>query len=270
MDYLKNFIYGMILGVANIIPAISGGTMAVILNIYDKILYAISLKNVKRNLSFLIPLGLGCVASIFALSNVMISLMEHYTMILNFCFIGLIIGSVPMIYKRARYEKIKGRNVAIFFLALAFMFLMAMFGNGGLSNKTLAELGGLDLRLATWLLFVSAISTIAMILPGISGSFVMLLLGAYTIALEALANLNILVIIPIGIGIMLGGFIGIKFIKTMLRFHPQALYFAILGLIIGSIYSIYPGFIANIEGFLSLVLMLVFAVISYLFSKNSA
>ena len=80
MEYIKTLIHGMLLGIANAIPGVSGGTMAVVLNIYDKIMYALSLKNIKGNLKFLIPLGIGAVLGVFLLSNVIVSAMENYPM----------------------------------------------------------------------------------------------------------------------------------------------------------------------------------------------
>ena len=218
----------------------------------------------------MIPLAAGCGAGVFAFSKLMVTLLERYEMALSFCFIGLILGSIPMIYRRARYAQVKGRNLAVFFLCLAFMLTITILGGGELSNRTLAQMGGMSLPLALWLAASAAVSVVGMILPGISGSFVMLLLGVYAVALEAVANLNLPVLLPLCAGGLLGGVIGVKFIKNMLRFHPQALYFAILGLITGSIFTIWPGWTAGPEGFLSLALAVCFASLAYFFSRRSA
>ncbi len=269
MELLKNIVFGVILGISNVIPGVSGGTMAVILNVYDKLLYAISLKNIKKNARFLAAIGGGCLIGIVAFSKIVLYLLNHYEMAVNFCFIGLILGSVPMIYKRARYEKLKLRNFGVFLLALAGMLFLTWVAQGEFNNQTLEQAGGLTVFLWFRLLVTSFISVIAMLLPGISGSFVMLLLGSYTICMEAIASFDLLPMIPIGLGVLSGAFVGIKFIKKLLRFHPQALYCAILGLILGSIFTIYPGFTADAAGFLSLVLMAGFAGIAYFFSRKT-
>lgn len=271
MKIFRDFIYGIIIGITNIIPGVSGGTMAVILKIYDKILYAISLKNIESNLKFLIPLGLGTITGIFAFSNLMLSLLKNHQMLLNFCFIGLILGSIPMIYKRARYEKVKPRNIAVFMLALALMLGLS-FVEGSDNPESYNGIVSADtsgIMLYATLILATAISMIAMLLPGISGSLIMLLLGTYTITLKAIAEFDFILLLFVAIGALLGGFLGIKGIKKMLRFHPQALYFAILGLIVGSLFTIYPGFTADSEGFLSLILLVSFAAISYIFSIKS-
>lgn len=267
-ESLKTFIYGALVGIANAIPGVSGGTMAVILNIYDKILYAVSLKNIKDHLKFLIPLALGAVAGIFALSNVIVSLMENYTMLLNFCFIGLVIGSLPSIYKRACEQKVKPRNIGLGMIALVFMLFLSTLNSGDIVNKSLDDFGGLSTGLVIFIIIAVGISTIAMILPGISGSLMMLMFGVYTIVMEAVADLNIAVMVPIAIGVGLGLIIGVKVIKKMLRFYPQALYFIILGLVAGSIAMIWPGFTFNGEGASSVAAMVIFMLAAYFLSSR--
>ncbi len=268
MEYVKNFVFGALVGIANAIPGVSGGTMAVILNIYDKILYAVSLKNIKEHLKFLIPLALGAVAGIFALSNVIVSLLDSHAMLLNFCFLGLILGSLPSIYKKARDEKVKPRNAILGIIALAFMIFISYLNQGEISNKSLSDFGDVDFLLCLWLFVTVGISTVAMILPGISGSLIMLLFGVYAAVMEAVADLRFVLMIPIGLGVLAGLFVGIKVIKKMLRFHPQALYFIILGLVAGSTFAIYPGFALSAEGFLSLGGLVVFALMAYFLSSR--
>lgn len=268
MEQIKTFIYGALIGIANAIPGVSGGTMAVILNIYDKILYAVSLKNLKQHLAFLIPLALGAVAGIFALSNVIVSLMDSHAMLLNFCFIGLVLGSIPSIYKKAKDQKTKPRNVILGVIALAFMIFISILNQGDISNKSLEDFGGVSMQFCLWLFITVAISTIAMILPGISGSLMMLLFGVYAVVMEAVADINLILMIPIGLGVLTGLFVGIKVIKKMLRFHPQALYFIILGLVAGSIFAIYPGFTPSVEGFISLGGLVLFALMAYFLSSR--
>lgn len=268
MKHLRDFIYGIILGIANVIPGVSGGTMAVILNVYDDILYAISWKNFKKHIPFLGILGAGVIIGILLFSRAITYLLQHFELPVYYSFIGLIIGSTPMIYKKACNEKVKPRNLIVFFLSFGFMVVVAMLNKDSISGNTLEDVGGPGLFLYLWLFASSLISTIAMILPGISGSLVMLLLGTYTISMEAIATMDLATLTPIGLGVMLGGFLGIKFVKTLLRFHPQALYFGILGLITGSLFTIYPGPPVGSQGVICLILMLVAIVLAYIFSKK--
>ncbi len=268
IEACKSFLYGALIGIANAIPGVSGGTMAVILNIFDKIMYSVSLKNLKNNLKFLIPLALGAAAGVFALSNVIVTLLETHAMLLNFCFIGLILGSLPSIYKRAHDKEAKKRNLILCVLAFAFMIFMGTLSQGDFSNRTLDDMGGMTVWFCIYLILTVAVSTMAMILPGISGSLMMLLFGVYTIVMGAIAELDFVLMIPIGIGILGGLFIGIKVIKNMLTSHPQALYFIILGLVAGSIFAIYPGFSATGEGFASIAGMIIFALAAYFLASR--
>lgn len=266
MEYLKTTVYGILIGIANAIPGVSGGTMAVILDIYDKIMYAISPKNLKQNLKFLVPLAVGAVLGIFMLSNVIVSAMENYPMILNFCFIGLVLGSLPAIYDRAKGDGIHKYNWIFFALGLGVMIFLTLVNPEATTNKTIAEFGGASPLFCAWLFFTGAIGCIAMILPGLSGSLILLLFGTYGAIMESIATFNFLLIGAAGLGVLTGGAIGVKVIKKMLRFHPQALYFGILGLMIGSMIIIWPGFAFNTQGIIAAAGLIVFTITAYMMS----
>ena len=272
MRDLKNVIYGAIIGMANVIPGVSGGTMAVMLDVYDKILMALSLKNAKENARFLATLGIGCLIGIFAFSKVITYLYENYHMILNFCFIGLVLGSIPMIYRKAKFDGVVAKNWIPFIITFMFMIMVAIIGSMGDSGPENVAVGIENLSTApffAWLFISAFISTIAMILPGISGSFMLLLFGCYTLIMKAISEFQFGILFVTGLGVLAGGFVGVKFVKIMLRKHPQALYFAILGLVIGSIFTIYPGFTFNTDGIVALIGMTICAGISYGFDKVS-
>lgn len=268
MHYLKTVLHGLLIGIANAIPGVSGGTMAVILNIYDKIMYAFSPKNLKENLKFLIPLGIGAVLGVFLLSNVIVAAMENYPMVLNFCFIGLVLGSLPAIYKRAKGDEMHNRNWIFFAIGLGVMIFMTFVNPDATTNKTIAEFGGASPWFCGWLFFTGAIGCIAMILPGLSGSLILLLFGTYGAIMESIATFNFLLIGATGLGVITGGIIGIKVIKKMLRFHPQALYFAILGLMVGSMIIIWPGFALNAQGLIAAAGLIGFTLIAYFMSRE--
>ncbi len=274
MNSIKNFLCGMIIGIANIIPGVSGGTMAVILNVYDKILFALSLKNIKNNIAFLGFLGAGTLFGVLCFSRAITYLYENYYMIVNYCFIGLVMGSIPMIYRRARFQGIQAKNWIPFLFTLFFMIgisiLEIMNKQGSFDTAVTASTGVESLPfhiMLIWLFISSFISTVAMILPGISGSFMLLLFGCYTLIMKAIADVNLIVLFCTGIGVASGGLVGIKLVKIMLRKHPQALYFAILGLVVGSVFSIYPGFSLDMQGIISVCGMIMCAVVSYTFGN---
>lgn len=268
MNYIKYTVFGILIGIANAIPGVSGGTMAVILDIYDKIMYSLSFKNIKENLKFLIPLFIGAILGILALSNIIVQAIDNYPVILNFCFIGLVLGSIPALYKKAKGDRIHPRNWIFFALSLGVMILLTIVNPEATANKSIEEFGGVTPWFCLWLCITAFISMIAMILPGLSGSLIFLLLGTYAAVMESIATFNFILIGSIGIGVILGGITGVKVIKNMLRFHPQALYFAILGLMVGSMIIIWPGFTFNLEGIIAVAGLVIFTLMAYFLSSR--
>jgi putative membrane protein len=264
----KHFLYGILLGIANAIPGVSGSTIAVVLNIYDKILLALSRKNLKANGIFLLCLASGAGVGIYLTSQLMVELLYTQQGFLSFGFAGIILGSIPAIYRRARYEKVKTRNLFLGILALATMIAVAILADNTMTNQTLAELPKTEPSLYFWLFGCSILAMIAMILPGISGSLVMLILGAYTITMEAIATFQWDLLLPLALGILTGGYVGVKLIKRMLRNHPQALYFVILGLVMGSLATLYPGMEGTIHKPASYFILLFCGVITFFFGRT--
>jgi len=269
IKYLKGLAYGLIFGSTSVIPGISAGTLAIFLNIYEKFFTLASFKNVKMNLQFLTAFCFGCACGIFSISNIIMFLLDRFGQVMYFSFIGLILGMIPMIYVRASSEKIKMRNVFIFILSLLLMLIIAVTGSENLTNQTLEQLGGITIPILTWLFVAGMISAVALLIPGISGAVVMLIFGAYTVFVEAVSTFNVIILAVLGAGMVVGCLAGIKIIKIMLRSYSQALYSSILGLILGSVFVIYPGFSFDVTGLLSVVFAAGFAVLAYFFSKRA-
>ncbi|MFR6343683.1 MAG: DUF368 domain-containing protein [Christensenellales bacterium] len=269
MTWILYIIFGVIIGVANIIPGVSGGTMAVVLNIYDKLIDSVSnfRKDFKKSIMFLLPIGIGAVLGIVAFSKLIEFLLTNYPLATNFFFIGLILGSIPMIFKRATEDRFRLSSLVPFLLFLIGMLVLSSFSDGAMSGEVVSQLStGIFIKL----LVCSAIAAAAMILPGVSGSMVMVILGTYNTVLTAISSMNILMLVPVGIGVLIGIVGGAKVIDLCLKKFPQATFFAILGLILGSIYPLIAnaGFSFSPEGIVAIVLMIVAAGISLAFSSE--
>ena len=265
---VKGLLYGLIFGFASPIPGVSAGTMAILLNVYEKFFSSISIKAVKENRVFTVAFLLGWMLGLFAISRIMMLLIEYHGQIIFFSFIGLILGSLPMIYKKATVEKVRFRNAGIFFVAFSFMFFLAFHGGDLSTNATLAELGGVSATLLIWVFVASFLSSMAMLIPGVGGSLMMLIFGIYTIYIESISTLNILILSIFIVSMILGVVAGIVLIKKMLAAYAQALYFSILGFIIGSLLIIYPGLTMDLEGAVSVLAAALFAVFAYRLSKK--
>ena len=262
---IKNVIAGIVIGVSNVIPGVSGGTMAVVMGVYDDMIDAVSIKRLRKNLFFIITLLLGMAGGILLFSNAIEYLFQNYPMQTNFTFLGLILGSIPMIFKRSLEERFRASSLIPFLLALGLMIVLYFTGNHATTGAVIT-----DFDAGTYFLLVLAgfVSAFAMILPGISGSMIMVILGMYTTVISSVSNLNFTVLIPFGIGVVIGIVVALKLVKVLLAKWHQGTYFAILGLILGSLISLYPGFSFNSQGIVSIVLMIVAGVVAYLFSKS--
>ena len=261
------FAYGVIFGFASPIPGVSVGTMAILFNVYDKFFSSINVDTVKKNILSVILFSLGWAGGLFGISWIMMFLFENHGRMISFAFMGLIAGCLPMIYKRATVDKVKRKNVAIFAAALALMVFLAIFGDDLTANNTLEQFGGITPTLLAWLFFACFVSSIAMLIPGVGGSLIMIVFGIYTVYLEAVSTLNAVILIVFGVSMVLGILAGIVITKKLLNSFSQSLYSAILGLIIGSLVVIYPGFSVNLEMLLSIALAGLCFAFAYRLSK---
>jgi len=243
--------------------------MAVALGVYEQMLEVMGLKNIRKNIPFLITFGLGAVLGILGFSHIIEFLLGNYPMATNFAFIGLILGSIPMIWHNAKeqakaHPAPKWLSVASFVLLLLAMLWMNSANAG--NPEVITELNP---AIAVYLVVCGAIASFSMILPGVSGSFVMLLLGVYPTFLASISHLNLLTLMPIGIGIVIGLLLGSRLVSFLLARFPLPTYMGIMGLIIGSLFGIYPGFVMNVEGIVSLALMAGAALFTLWFSKKA-
>lgn len=262
----KLMIYGAIIGVANIIPGVSGGTMAVILNVYDKLIQSIS--NLRtdfiNSIKFLIPVGIGGGVGILAFSKLIEFCLETFATATNLVFVGLIIGSIPMMLGKVKESKIETISIAIGVITLAAMVYMGVANPDENSGQVITVL---TLGSFIHLFLTSIIAAGAMIIPGVSGSFILLLLGTYTTILTAVSNLNILIIIPVGLGCITGVLVCAKLLDKLFANYPQQTYAGILGLMIGSITVIAPMSGFGMEYVIGGVLAIGSGLLAWSFSK---
>lgn len=243
LHYLKVFICGLVFGIANVIPGVSGGTMLVVFGIYDQLTEAISgVKAIIKNIVFLIFFGLGAGVGILGFASVISFLFERFGVQTNMYFIGLILGSVPMIYRMGTSEsKVKPLCAAPFVIAVGVVVLLAVLEQMNIVPAA-DVVSGFDLVMTVKLFVCAIIAAVAMIIPGLSGSFVMMLLGVYQTIIGAIQikELNLYVIIPFALGVIVGIIGGAKLISILIKKYKLMVYSAIMGLVVGSVYAILP------------------------------
>lgn len=237
MEHIINVLKGVVIGIANAIPGVSGGTMMVIMKVFDRILGAVSIKKLKENFVFLVTIVLGMGIGILASSLVLDYCFEHYYVQTQFFFMGVILGSLPMIYKEATKEKkLEPLHILPFAIGIGIIIGVTVISQS-MDNSVIETL---SVGNFFYLVAVSIIAAAAMIMPGLSGSLVLLILGGYQTAITAVAELNIPILIPIAIGVLLGIVLCAKLITICLKKWQRGTYAVILGLIVGSFYAIWP------------------------------
>ncbi|SDN46252.1 DUF368 domain-containing protein [Alkalicoccus daliensis] len=240
----RNLYRGFLMGICDIIPGVSGGTMALILGIYEDFIRAISgffSKDWKQHLGFLIPLGIGMGTAIIALANLIGLILERYGQETNFLFTGLLIGVLPLLIKQSYVTSAFNSRHYLYMLIAALVALYI----GGTADPEAGQ-AVMEVTSANAILFFVAgwIASMAMLLPGVSGAFVLLLFGVYASATNALSfsNPNFAVIAIVGSGVILGFIISSKAIRYYFKHHPVNVYAIIIGLIGGAVFTIFPGF----------------------------
>ena len=209
-DKLLYIIKGFFFGVANIIPGVSGGTIAITMGIYEEMISSISgfLKNPKKSIMYLLPIGIGAVLSILLMSKVISFCLDRFPAPTNLFFIGLIVGGIPLLTRKVKGAKFNPINA--FLLLLTFSIIMFMtFSDGGGSN---IDLSNVTFGKMILLFIVGMIAAGCMVIPGISGSFVLMLLGAYQPVISVIGDLtnfshlghNLSILIPFGVGVVVG------------------------------------------------------------------
>lgn len=271
----KNSIFlvlkGIVIGIGNAIPGVSGGTIAVVMKIYDKLIGAITLniKKLIKNMPFLIPLGIGMAIGIFLTSLALEKLFEMYNVPTQLLFLGLIVGSLPIVMKECKKErkKIRPLNIIPFMIGLSFMIFLLFAGEG---ERLFPENAVLTLRDAILYIVMGFIAVVTMIIPGVSGSMVMKIFGAYDSIISAVAGLDFKVLFVFGAGALIGLFVAAKIIDMVIKRFRQGTYCLIIGLIVGSVPHIFPKeFRLNMQGIVGIVLLIVGAAIPILMEMPS-
>ena len=255
---LKQILSGVVIGVANIIPGVSGGTMMVAMGIYDKLISAITglFKNFKKSLKFLFPIAVGMALGVVVLSKVIAIMFDVIPFQTNCLFIGLIIGSFPFIVKNVKGHSVKIQHIIACLLFFGLVLGSALMGEGSGEEATLV--GGIVPMIK--LFAVGVIASATMIIPGVSGSMVLMILGYYdaiisniSLFIENVLTWNVdgiieglMIFVPFGVGVVAGVFIVAKLVEIIFQKFPLVAYWAIIGLIVASPFAIFIS--AGFEG----------------------
>lgn len=247
-----NILKGFGMGTSDLIPGVSGGTIALLLGIYDDFISSVSGLFSKRfwpSFKFLLPILLGMGLAIALLSNLFNYLLSYHEIPTMFFFTGLIIGIIPYLLKTSNFKQtFKTKHYLMILIGIIILVIITLLNNGDKhSGETLTLSFGLIIKYFIAGMFASS----AMLLPGISGSFMLLVFGAYgtvMFSISELVKLNFTalpILIIVGLGILTGFMLSSRIIQYFLHHHTTMTFALIIGFIIGSIYAVFPGFPEN-------------------------
>ncbi|MBQ7926215.1 MAG: DUF368 domain-containing protein [Lachnospiraceae bacterium] len=243
---IKSILKGMVIGIANIIPGVSGGTMMVAMGIYDKLIHCIThlFKEFKESVKFLFPIIIGMGIAIIISALGLEYLFDTIPLQTNLLFIGLIIGGFPAIWKNVKGNKVKVGHIIAFVAFFALVVGMALLGNAEGKEADLS----FSLVNILIMFLVGIIASATMVIPGVSGSMVLLLLGYYKPVISAISDFihaalgfdmpgilnGIGILAPFGVGVIVGIFAIAKLMEIIFEKCPLYAYWAIIGLIAAS------------------------------------
>jgi len=306
MKFLEHIIIGIIIGISNIVPGVSAGTMFVILGIFKKLIDQVGLcldevKTMVKNITkfkeknggiravgimfknifmsqktFLIPIAIGMIFAIYFVAKLFSILNPEQILYRNYLFLGLILGGISALFKELKkgtdITNIKKRKISIYiFMIIGFAMMFALYllkVNGiGLRKVGYEEL---SIAMAIPLFLVGAIAAASMVIPGISGSMVVLILGYYELMTLSISKLNMIFIIPFAIGILVGIMAILKLIKYLLDKHYTRTYSCIVGFVVGSLLMVFPGLPVGVMGYVITVICIAIGImLSYMVEKYS-
>ena len=245
LGFLYDVLKGVAIGIAFIIPGFSGGSVAAILGIYERLVGAIAdiFKNFKESFFTLLPIVLGMLLGIAALILPIQWALEHFPIPTVSLFVGLALGGLPSVSDKLKGDAPKWTHILACIVPLAVAASLSFLPIAGDVDLFSLSFGGYLL-----LVLMGVIGSAALVIPGISGSMLLLIFGYYNPVVRLVTEnllvgnnvgVSLLVLVCLGIGIVVG-FFGISVLmKWLLRKFPRGTYFAILGFIIGSIPAVY-------------------------------
>lgn len=270
MKNIKLFLKGIIVGIGGIAPGLSGSVLMVILGLYTKVINTIAtlFKDFRKNFSYLLPIGLGILLGIVIFSRIINYSMVHYEIQTRLVFLGLLVGTIPLFYKEVKKNGNLNKND---YLIMIMTFILGMYFIT--FSNSIASSSNLNIFQAFILGFIGISATI---IPGIDGASILSALGLYNnwLDLTSLKNIDLMIYIPAGCGIIVGGFILSVLINNMIKKNYTATFSVLFGLFLSIIPSILKttdgSFISlsnNTATYIGLVLFIIAMIFSYLFSR---
>jgi putative membrane protein len=289
---IRNFLNGLAFGITETIPGVSGGTIAIILGFYFELIEAINhfFEDIRKYLKLAIPLILGLVTGLLLFSSLIHYLLTNFSFPTMLFFIGLIMGIIPIIFSKVKEPGARLRPIEIILIIIPFLVLLII---SGLKEASIVDpeevINNIDFPFMLFIFFAGIVAAMALVIPGISGSFVLLLLGIYHVIIYSVSSIRLLftdisntvlllnickVLAPLVIGIIIGGLLMVRLIEKLLQNYHKLVYSIILGLLLGSICvlfrepMVYKSGISVIIVIIGIATLSLGAVLSFIMGKK--
>ncbi|HDB3671276.1 TPA: DUF368 domain-containing protein [Staphylococcus aureus] len=273
-----NILKGFAMGTSDLVPGVSGGTIALLLGIYNQFIASISGIFSRRfwpSFTFLIPIIIGMLLAMGSLSNLFNYLLSQHHIPTMFFFGGLIIGIVPYLLKISNYKtSFTTKHYMMVIAGIAILIVITLMNNG---DKHAGETLTLSTSLIIKNFIAGMCASSAMLLPGISGSFMLLVFGVYgtvMLAISEVVKLNFAglpILLAVGFGVLAGFIISSKIIQYFLTHHKLMTFALIIGFVVGSLFAVFPGLPTNIVmWFVSLVVFIIGFIVSLTLGRITA
>lgn len=245
MNLFKDILRGVVIGIANAIPGVSGGTMMVSMGIYDKLIYSVThlFKQPVKSIKTLLPYFIGMAIGIVGLAFAIVAMFEHIPFQTCMLFIGLILGGVPILTGHLKGVRFNLSHAVVFLIFFGSIILLQIFGGQGSDVAlTVTPISLFKLVL------VGIVAAATMVIPGVSGSMMLMTMGYYYPVIGSVKNLITalvafdvpkiihicIIMIPFGIGVVVGIFAVAKLIEMLMDKYEALTYCGIMGLVVAS------------------------------------
>ncbi|MCL2140799.1 MAG: DUF368 domain-containing protein [Dehalococcoidia bacterium] len=251
---IKNFLNGLAFGITETVPGVSGSTIAIMLGFYDEAIHSINHFSLdyRRSFRFVIPLLIGIALGILIFSSIMDFLLDNYSFPTMALFIGLVVGIIPQVHSKVRAHpyRFEFKTVILVIVPIVLLVVLSFMKNPEPTEPAEA-IKTISIPFMVFILLAGIIAAAALVVPSISGSFILLLLGLYHLVMYSVSSIRLAfsdttlllnvckVLCPLAIGILIGGFSMSKLIEKLLKSHHKVTFSIILGLLIGSVFVLF-------------------------------
>lgn len=265
MNVFYRFVMGIFIGAGAILPGISSGVLCVIFGIYDKLIDSVLgfFKDMKHNIKFLFPIIMGIGIGVILFGNILKALFNLYPTQTKCAFLGLILGCVPSLFKIANSKKGFRLHYLIYSLiSLVFTLFLLILEKIVPENEIICTSNTLFLILSGFIM------SAGIVIPGVSSTVLLMLLGTYETYLNAVSSINLFILFPMGIGLLFGGLLFLNLTQYLLKNHFSETYYVIIGFVLGSLVVLYPKFEFSLTGLISFFIFILSFLLGRLFEKK--